>query len=160
MIVNFPVFVFKRNPQMSYWKECLMNQVAFQNLIGQLLISNLSGLATLVFWNSLVSIMLVKISLSGLSSWASPRLPEQWKVWIWQLPNGLGEKFGFSDQFGAHRGSFVLGTCFYLCACTGSPFFFSLSSGHTAKWWWTSLLEVTNSWMVLEKEFPTGRQKK
>lgn len=39
-----------------------MNEAAFQNLIGQLLISNLSGLVTLVF-GSLVSFLLVRISV-------------------------------------------------------------------------------------------------
>lgn len=140
-----------------------MNQVDFQSLIGQLLISNLSGLATLVFLKQPCLIPVGQTKFLSLGSQAE--LLQGWQssserfelgscpvVWVKSLVSQSSlqqrEVFFF----------FILDMCFYLFACTGSPFPSPSQVGDTGNWWRTSLLEVTSSWMVLEKEFPTQKK--
>lgn len=102
-----------------------------------------------MFFETVLSYLLVKIYLSGLSRWASPRLAEQWKVWIWL--KGLVSQSSLQQ-----KEVFLSWACIFIFVPALGALFSSLSQvGDTAKWWRTSLLEGANSWMVLEEEFPT-----
>lgn len=93
-----------------------MNEVAFQNLTGQLLISNLSGLQLLFFWDSFVlfvgqnfSLWVIKLNFSKAG-----RAVEGWN---------LGKRFGVSVQLAAERGFFCSGHVFLSLCLHWEPFF-------------------------------------